>query len=303
MKLVRWCYGIKYILKKIFGIESNTIFYEKLIMKYYNICKSRQSGINKSYIRKKKIIISMTSIPVRIDKVWIVVESLLRQTYKPDQIILWLAKDEFKDCPLPSTLKAQQKRGLQIRYCENLKSYKKFYYAIKESPNDFIVTVDDDIIYAENLLETLVKTYRANPGCIVCTRSHFIKVSRDKLYPYNNWIMYEDRKFIDRTPSFHNFLTGGAGALFPAFLLDKNFLNKDVFLKLAPYADDVWLNFWAWVSDIKIVNTNGFLGYIIGIHSSSNNGLVRINVLYQKNDEQIKQVLKYCNIDFRKYLN
>ena len=84
-------------------------------MKYYNICKSRQSGINKSYIRKKKIIISMTSIPVRIDKVWIVVESLLRQTYKPDQIILWLAKDEFKDCPLPSTLKAQQKRGLQIR--------------------------------------------------------------------------------------------------------------------------------------------------------------------------------------------
>ena len=98
-------------------------------------------------------------------------------------------------------------------------------------------------------------------------------------------------------------IRGGAGALFPAFLLDKNFLNKDVFLKLAPYADDVWLNFWAWVSDIKIVNTKGFLGYIIGIHSSSNNGLVRINVLYQKNDEQIQQVLKYCNIDFRKYLN
>ena len=117
----------------------------------------------------------MTSIPDRINKTWITIESLFRQTYKPDRIILWLSKEEFKNFPLPSALKTQQKRGLQIKYCDNLMSYKKIYYTAKENPNSYIVTVDDDIIYAENMLEELVRTYKQNQGCIICNRSHYME--------------------------------------------------------------------------------------------------------------------------------
>lgn len=302
MRLVKDCYGIKYYLKKIFGIEIKDSFFEVLIVGYYRIFKRGQVGVNKRNKRNRKLIVSMTSIPDRINKTWITIESLLRQTYKPDRIILWLAKEEFKNCPLPSALKVQQKRGLQIKYCDNLMSYKKIYYTAKENPNSYIVTVDDDIIYAENMLDKLVKTYKENHGCIVCNRSHYIEGRGGRLSSYDKWLKYEERECIDGKPSFHNFFTGCGGTLFPVFLMDRKFLDKDAFLVLAPYADDVWLNFCAWLSNIKVVNTKGFLGHVIEIQSSSTKGLVRINVLYKKNDEQIEKVLRHFEIDILKYL-
>ena len=302
MRLVKDCYGIKYYLKKIFGIEIKDSFFEVLIVGYYRIFKRRQAGINNKNKRNRKLIVSMTSIPDRINKTWITIESLLRQTYKPDKIILWLAKEEFKNCPLPSALKAQQKRGLQIKYCDNLMSYKKIYYTAKENPNSYIVTVDDEIIYAENMLEELIRTYKQNQGCIICNRSHYMEERGGRLSSYDKWLKYEERECIDGKPSFHNFFTGCGGTLFPVFLMDRKFLDKDAFLVLAPYADDVWLNFCVWLSNIKVVNTKGFLGHVIEIQSSSTKGLVRINVLYKKNDEQIEKVLRHFEIDIQKYL-
>lgn len=289
-------------MKKSFGVEAGNFFFEHLITWYYKIFKSKRKGVNFENRRKRKLIVSMTSIPSRIDKVWITVESLLRQTYKPDHIILWLAKDEFRDVKLPEKLKKQQKRGLQICYCDNLRSYKKFYYTAKEYPNDYIVTVDDDTIYTEDMLETLVRTYRKNPGCIICNRSHYIKKYNGGLRAYNSWIKYEEREHIEDRPSFYNFFTGCGGNMFPMFMLSKKVLDKKAFMELAPYADDVWLNFCAWISGIKIVNTKGILGYVISIECGINKGLADLNVTYRKNDEQIKQVLEYLAIDINQYL-
>ena len=118
---------------------------------------------------------------------------------------MWLAKDEFANVIIPERLHEQEKRGLVIRYCDNLKSYKKFYYTAAENPDAYIVTVDDDIIYAENLLENLVKAYRKNPGCIICTRSHRMVKRNGRLLPYNSWITYEQREEISETPTYQNF--------------------------------------------------------------------------------------------------
>lgn len=284
-------------------MDYSDFIYEALITWYYKIFKSKKQGIKPENRRKRKVIVSMTSIPPRIDKVWITIESLLRQTYKPDKIILWLAQDEFLDVELPIQLMEQQKRGLRIRYCDNLKSYKKFYYAAKEHPEDYVVTVDDDIIYAEDMLEELVKTYRKYPGGVVCHRSHHMETQRGRLRPYNEWINYGDRKHIDRTYSFQNFFTSGAGVLFPIFRLKEEILARDAFMELAPHADDVWLNFCAWVSGVKTINTKGILGYMITIESSSDKGLSKANIMYQRNDEQIERVLKYLEIDINRYLH
>ena len=54
-------------------------------------------------VNKNKIIVSLTSYPLRIQCAIIVIKSLLKQTIKPDKIILWLAKSDFprknKDLP------------------------------------------------------------------------------------------------------------------------------------------------------------------------------------------------------------
>lgn len=302
MKLVKLCYKIKRFFRKREIAASTDEFFENLIVWYYRCFKNQEQGISIKNRRNRKVIISLTSIPSRIDKLWITIESLLRQTYKPDKIILWLAEEEFRDVELPDKLKKQQNRGLEICYCENLRSYKKYYYTAKRYPNDYIVTVDDDIIYAEDMLEALVTTYKDNQGCIVCHRSHVLKKGHRALCGYNHWLKFEERKQIESQPSFSCFFTGSGGTLFPMFRMNRQVFDKDAFMKLAPCADDVWLNFCAWISDMKIVNTKGIWGHIIEIQSSSNNGLSIANVVYRKNDEQIKQVLEYLKIDVNQYL-
>src|SRR5699024_11096702 len=42
-------------------------------------------------------IVSFISFPARINKVWLVVESILRQSVKPTKLILWLSKDQFSN--------------------------------------------------------------------------------------------------------------------------------------------------------------------------------------------------------------
>ena len=203
---------------------------------------------------------------------------------------------------MPEHLKEQQKRGLQIRYCENLKSYKKFYYTALDYQSDYVVTVDDDIIYAEDMLEVLVKTYRKNPKGIVCHRSHYIEKYKGKLRPYNEWCSYEKRKHIESKYCYQNFFTSGAGTLFPVFRLKSEIFNREAFMEYAPYADDVWLNFCAWKSGLKTINTKGHFGYIITIKSSSDKGLFKANLMYRRNDEQIRGVLRHLEVDINQYL-
>ena len=91
-----------------------------------------------AFFQQKEIVISLTSFPGRIADVWIVIECLFRQTYKADKIILWVDKERFNVEDLPSRLKAQMKRGLEIRLVEDLRSHTKYYYALKEYNNSLL---------------------------------------------------------------------------------------------------------------------------------------------------------------------
>ena len=298
--MVLLLYYIKKTFKTIFLIDNLDKYLEYIITKYYILFPIKKMG-TRNRNAKRKLIVSLTTIPNRIDKVWITVESLLRQTYRPDSIVLWLARDEFADVTIPEKLSRQVERGLTIKYCENLKSYKKFYYTVVENPDAYIVTVDDDVIYAETFLENMIKVYKRNPGCIICTRSHRILHRNGRLLSYNMWEMYDNRKEIPSVPVFQNFFVGCGGALLPVFLMKRtDLLEKDVFMDIAPTADDVWLNFNAWKAEIKVKNCDSILGNIITITSSSDNGLYEINK--KKNDEQIAKVLDYMNINVDDYM-
>ncbi len=306
MPLVHYLTRLRYEIKFHLKLDSHDEFWEYIIRFYYKVPCFRK-GIN-SKKKDKKIIISLTTIPSRLDKVWMTTESLLRQKKKPDKIILWLAEDEFQKIEIPRVLKKQQKRGLEIRYCKNLKSYKKFYYTMLENPNDYVLVVDDDFIYSEKLVEEMINLSAYYPDSIVCNRAHKIRSDKNGLFPYLRWILYEDRKIKDKNPAFQNFLTSGGGSLFPVWLLNKEIFREDIFMKIAPTADDVWLNFNAWKSKIQIVMTRGVLGYMIPIHSSSDVGLFLKNIIKKtddyecENDVQIKNVLEYLKLDTNEFI-
>lgn len=101
------------------------------------------------------IIISMTSYPGRIKYVSQVLGTIFAQTKAPDKIILWLAEEEFpgREESLPAELISFSSQGrITIRWCDNLKAHKKYYYAFHEYHDALIITVDDDILYAEDMV-------------------------------------------------------------------------------------------------------------------------------------------------------
>ena len=207
----------------------------------YDIENFKNSGINEQQ-RTTKLIVSLTSFPERMYDLHFCLYSLLTQTLKPDEVILWLAADEFpnKEADLPQKVLKLKENGLTIKWCENIGSYKKLIPALKEYPDDIIVTADDDIFYPSVWLEKLYSSYLKNSEYIHCHRAHKITFDASGcIEPYEKW-----KKCIDdKTASFINFFTGAGGILYPPNCFYKDILNEDIFTQLAPRADDIW--FWA----------------------------------------------------------
>jgi RimJ/RimL family protein N-acetyltransferase len=121
------------LLKKV--SERIEWYYNIWIKKCYEKNNLKSIGINTTP-RREKIIVSLTSYPKRIETTWLAIETLLRQTVKPDKIILWLADTQFESLEkIPRELREQQKRGLTIRFCDDLKSHKKYFYTMQEYKN------------------------------------------------------------------------------------------------------------------------------------------------------------------------
>src|SRR5574344_451815 len=126
--------------------------------------------------RETKIIASLTTFPGRINSVYKTISTLLTQTMKPDEVILYLADSQFPDKNLPQNLLNLEKLGLSIKWVEDIRSYKKLIPTLKEYPNDIIITFDDDLYYMPDTIETLYNSYKEHPQDIQSHRCGEVKI-------------------------------------------------------------------------------------------------------------------------------
>ena len=249
-----------------------------------------KNKLPKSQKQSKRIVVSLTSFPKRIDKVWIVIECILRQRLKPDIVVLWLSKEQFcQETNLPKSLTRLKKRGLEIRFCEgNLRSHKKYYYALQRFKNDLLITIDDDIIYPTYLTKDLFDLHLNYPTAICCCRALKINVQNAEILPYNTW------ELVDNSlgASYHLFQTSGGGTLFPPKALHTEVTNDKVFMSLCRYADDVWLNAMSQMNNTKVVKTERHFEFI-PLLTINDQKLSIINVEQGKNDQQLNAVRQY----------
>lgn len=254
------------------------------------------SGIYESHDRPKEIIISLTTYSKRIYQVHLVIESLLEQNLKPDKILLWLDKNEFKSVnELPLNLRRLMQWGLNIDFCDNLRSYKKLIPTLKKFPEAIIITADDDIIYPEDFVERLYNAYSTNPSKIYFYRGHKMKVVGNKLLPYKEWDLEVELK----QPSVLNFPTGSGGILYTSDLIDREVLNEEVFLRLAPTADDVWFKAMTLRKGIaceQIKLECPFRDKFVFLDAMDDMALANSNLIHNKNDEQISAVFNRYNL-------
>lgn len=237
-----------------------------------------------------RFIITLTSYGRRVAEtapyaIW----SLFNQSILPNKIVLYLDNENN----IPPLLKKEVEHGLEIKFCKDIKSYKKLNFALEDFPSDVLITVDDDAYYPKDWLAKLIETHKQNPGKICCHRAHIIRYGK----PYNKW---KWRATSKDDPS-KIFPTGVGGILYPPNSLATEHLAEA--MNLAPTADDI--AYWA-LAKIKGTShclvKNGYFGVKQVNGFDEKDSLLTINKLQNANDLQMNSILKrfgenYANKD------
>jgi len=227
----------------------------------YRVLKAHLRFALRSLMRQKQhglpspLTLSLTSYPKRFSTLHLTLKTLLSQTMVCDQIILWIAEQDLEY--LPDNVRRLEQSGLLILTTRDIGSYKKIIPTLRAFPNHHIITVDDDLYYPSRLVEELVNTQSANPGCVAANRTHQVTTQGDgKIARYVdwNWLAYDNAK-----PA-RNFMTGAGGVIYPPGCFHSDILDESLFMAIAPRADDIWLFWMLKLNNVSVVNT----GFAVG---------------------------------------
>lgn len=253
------------------------------------IINSSISGITKEKYCDCEIIVSLTSYGRRLMSVCYAIESIMQQEKKANRIVLWLGEKDF-DGHIPTSLKKQCDRGLEIRRTKDIRSYTKIIPSLQMFPNAAIITIDDDIMYDFDIIGNIIDSYIANQNCIHACRCHVIKyASNGTMLPYYKWQWCS----FDTQNNCNNFFTGVGGVLYPPHCFDPEIFNEKIFLDICKTADDVWLNAMARKSNTKICKVptkSARCEDYVELQDVQDIALNFVNVASSQNDVQLKKV-------------
>jgi hypothetical protein len=255
---------------------------------------SEQGTMDRPY-NGNELVVSLTTYGRRLYDVYLTIETIMRQTMKANKIILWL-EEALKNTDIPLILQKQQGRGLEIKYCEDNKSYNKLIPSLYEFPEAIIITIDDDCLYDFDIIENLFTAHLDSPRYIYALRLHRMKSnSKNTLEPYSKW----EWEYEGFDVSALNFPTGIGGVLYPPHCFSPEVFNKAVFRKTCEYADDVWFKAMSLMNGVlskKAHSKNkGGRDYLIN-NNVQDITLAQKNNDGSKNDIQIKAVFEKYNL-------
>ena len=229
----------------------------------------------------RPLVVTLTSYPLRFPYLGKTLRSLLDQTIAADRVILWLAHADI--AALPDDVRTLEAHGLEIRGCEDLRSYKKLIPALREDPDRYFVIADDDVYYPPYWLQELVRASREHPGDVIGWRARIANLTASGHFePYRDWKMADPNVRSD----LRVFPTGMGGVLYPPGAFDARVTDEDLFRELAPHGDDIW---FYWMSRLagrnhRIVKRS--LDFVEWPTSQSS-GLFQDNLLGDGNDRQL----------------
>lgn len=244
------------------------------------------------------LVVSLTSYKARFDNLHLTLRSLLLQKVHPDLLILWIAEHEKSD--IPDKVWELEQYGLKIRFCENLRSYKKIIPALEEYPDSFIVTADDDIYYKPDWLLKLVDSWDGSYKTVTAHRAHKIRFDENRnLAPYRSW-----KWQVGPTEPADGliFPTCGAGALYPPRVFHEDVTKSALSMKLCPDADDIWLYWMASLNGAKAKRSN-YNFQLIEWPSEDKTGLWQSNIFQNGNDRKINKMIDHYGLIFTKAKN
>ena len=191
--------------------------------------------------RPSNLTISLTSFPARMHELKYTLYSLVRQTIKPDRIILWLTHEEFprhEEEIAPYLLELIKRWKITIGWTHNERAYNKLIPSLKAYPDDIIVTADDDIFYWQDWLEGLYRDYLQYGNITAHRVDRVIVDGNGRIKEHASW------PFAERgSVAYANVGTGVGGVLYFPGCFHPDVTDATKYMRLCPMADDLW--FWA----------------------------------------------------------
>jgi hypothetical protein len=236
----------------------------------------------KSVLGDGPVVVNLTTFGHRLATVHYALESIAAGTVRPRRMILWLDEPPALSTPTPE-LTRLQRRGLEIRHCQNWGPHKKQYpYALLDRPDLPLAAADDDVLYPRSWLAGLLGSYRAYPDSISGYRARTITVEDAGMGSYASW----DPRTSDQ-PSFAAICIGVSGIIYPPVLLDALRDEGEEFMVQAPRADDIWVHAVAVRHGIRTRQVHDTQTEFPAIPGTQIGTLYRQNVTLGGNDEQI----------------
>lgn len=247
-------------------------------------------GLKKRDYCESKVIVSLTSYDKRFTTLPLCLKSLLKQTVKPDKIILYLTESDSSS--ITKQIEQLKQFGIEIKFEKgNIKPHKKYYYAMQKYPDAILITVDDDVIYDKNLIKRLLLIHSKYPKAIVAERARVIEFNKNGFFNYKSWNLA--RNFSK--PSLKLLATGVGGVLYPPHILNTKLLLNVNYITKYISVDDLWLKaveILSGVPTVTSIKNCSHPRYTEIPSSAQENALSRMNLDKSQNDKYWMQLDK-----------
>lgn len=204
------------------------------------------------------LIVNLTTTRQRFYLLRYTLLSLIEQTLRAEKIIIWVSEEPYlRDkgmagfdytSQLQEWIPKYNKMGVEIRLTKNTGPYRKLIPCLRNAKDDdILVTADDDIIYRQDWLSSLIQEFYACGGDKVVA-SRVRKIRRNALgviQSYVCWRVVTERSLL----SEDYIITFGAGAVLKKSFFRPQDIENDDFVLISPTADDLWYT--------KLLNNNG----------------------------------------------
>lgn len=242
------------------------------------------------------VTVSLTSYGRRLEDVYITIESLFQQRSKAKRIILWVGNADRDKVSKSKALSEAVKRGLEIEFCDDKRSYTKLLPFLEKYGFEEVLTVDDDTLYPPFFIERLEGEIERYPGVTLSYRGkHITRDQSGSFVPYLDWPLVDE----ELAPSLGVYVCGCSGVFYPKDSLDPVVLDYDLARSLCPTTDDFWFKVAAMLKGTKakvVVDRDGLSALSQPMIEGSQEGhLASIN-LESENIRQLTQAFDHFDL-------
>ena len=188
---------------------------------------------------KERVIVSLTTYCKRIANIPVVLDTIFAQTMPPDIVVLNLAIDEV----IPDDVKDYiETHSIEVNRVYDTKVYKKLIPTLKRYPNDCIISIDDDWLYPDGMIEDFMHIHSlypefpisGNKSAVGNMQCHCGCASLTKASYFGKWLDLIDSDVIQHCSSddiVYTFMANKAGN---PYIITEN----DYFVNMSPYGGD-----------------------------------------------------------------